>query len=107
MTGLDIFTFIVLGVLLGVTIALALLLGGLPGKIASQRGHPQVDAIRVAGWLGLLTLGLLWPFALIWAFTRPGPLGPEASSDELDQLRQRVTALENAQSAAGGKEAGS
>ena len=27
----------------------------------------------MAGWLDPLTLGLLWPFALIWASTRPGP----------------------------------
>jgi hypothetical protein len=25
-----------------------------PGKVAHRRGHPQAEAINVAGWLGLL-----------------------------------------------------
>ena len=34
-------------------------------------GHPQAAAINVTSWLGVATLGLLWPVALIWAFLRP------------------------------------
>ena len=68
---LDIFTFIVLIVLVGAFLVLAAVLGGLPGKVAKQREHPQQDAINVCGWLGLITLGLLWPLALIWAYTNP------------------------------------
>jgi len=68
---LDVLTFAVLGVLLLVGLYAAFRLGALPGQIARQRGHPQADAINVAGWVGLFTLGLLWPLALIWAFTRP------------------------------------
>ncbi|NEW97138.1 DUF3302 domain-containing protein [Rhodopseudomonas sp. BR0G17] len=45
-------------------------LGKLPGEIAQGRGHPQVAAITVCGWLGLL-LPPLWPIALIWAFLIP------------------------------------
>jgi len=95
MTGLDYFTFVVLAVLVGVGIFLAIVLGGLPGKIAAQRGHPQADAVRVAGWVGLLTLGLLWPLALIWAYTRSGSAGEAAASSEsLTRLTERVAALE-------------
>ncbi len=44
----------------------------LPGKIARKRNHPQAEAISVAGWLGLLmTMGLVWMLAVIWAYTRP------------------------------------
>ena len=64
MGPLDVFTFIVLAVLLGVGIFAAFRLGALPGQIAARRGHPQADAIRVAGWVGLVTLGLLWPLYL-------------------------------------------
>ena len=43
-----------------------------------------------------LTLGLLWPFALVWAFTRPG--APSASEEELRRevrsLASRLAALE-------------
>jgi hypothetical protein len=95
LTGLDIFTFVVLGVLLVATIALAVLLGSLPGKIAVGRAHPQADAIRVAGWIGLLTLGVLWPFALIWAYTTGGGSGElTALRDQVDGLTGRLDELE-------------
>ena len=96
MSGLDILVFVVMGVLLSVGLYVAMRLGALPGQIAERRGHPQADAIRVAGWLGLLTMGLLWPFALVWAFSRP----PGASSadpalqEQVARLTERVHALE-------------
>jgi len=93
---LDVLTFVVLGVLLSAGLYAAFRLGALPGQIARQRGHPQADAINTAGWLGLLTLGLLWPLALIWAFTRPRAApdaGPELRQ-EMQSLSGRVRALE-------------
>ena len=81
--ALDIFTFIVIIVLLAALLVIAAVLGALPGKIAKQREHPQQDAINVCGWLGLLTMGLLWPIALIWAYTNPAfTLGGTAKSIE-------------------------
>ncbi len=70
MTGLDIFALIVLMTLAGTGGFILYVLGGLPGKVARERNHPQVDAISVAGWLGILLFGALWPFALIWAYTK-------------------------------------
>jgi hypothetical protein len=95
MTGLDYFTFVVLAVLVAAGVVLAIVLGSLPGKIAEGRGHPQADAIRVAGWLGLLTMGLLWPFALIWAYTRV-TAGEETAAlrNSIDRLSERVAAVE-------------
>ena len=75
MSGLDIFAWIVLVVLVACVVVGFVILAMLPGKIARQRGHPQADAINVAGWLGALALGVFWPLALIWAFTR-SPLLP-------------------------------
>ena len=46
-------------------------LGGLPGKKARERDHPQAEAIEVLGWLGLLLGGVGWVVALIWAYTKP------------------------------------
>ena len=64
---LDIFALIVMAVLIVVVIWLVVLLGPLPGKIARERGHPQADAIFVLGWIGLITLGVAWLVALVWA----------------------------------------
>ncbi len=64
---LDIFALVVMGVLIAVVVWIVVLLGPMPGKIATDRGHPQADAIKVLGWIGVITLGLAWPFALVWA----------------------------------------
>jgi len=98
MTGLDYFTFVVLTVLIAVGLYAAFVLGELPGRIAQNREHPQAEAIRVAGWLGLLTLGLLWPFALIWAYTRPTPNHDIVALQEtVKHLGERVAAVESGQ----------
>ena len=95
MTGLDYFTFVVLAVLIAAGVVLAIVLGALPGKIAEGRGHPQADAIRVAGWLGLLTMGLLWPFALIWAYTKvTSDEGTAQLRASIDRLGERMAAVE-------------
>jgi Protein of unknown function (DUF3302) len=70
---LDIFAFVVLAVLLAVVVIIIVGLGSLPGAIARKRGHPQADAVNVASWLGIATLGVLWPLALIWAFWKTSP----------------------------------
>ena len=96
MTGLDYFTFVVLIVLTGAGLVAAVFLGSLPGKIAADRGHPQADAIRVAGWLGLVTMGLFFPIALIWAYTRPSGANEIADlRQEVDGLRDRVETFES------------
>ena len=87
---LDIFALVVMAVLVAVVIAFVVKLGPLPGKIARDRGHPQADAIYVLGWIGIITLGLAWPVALVWAYTRPGgSLGArvEALETELAALK--------------------
>ena len=95
MTGLDVFAFVVMSILLGVGISLVFVLGALPGKIAVERRHPQADAIRVAGWVGLLTLGVAWPLALIWAYSRPSRVGSDPEIAEVvRRLSDRIDALE-------------
>ncbi|NQZ87970.1 MAG: DUF3302 domain-containing protein [Saccharospirillaceae bacterium] len=45
----------------------------IPYEIAVHRGHPHQDAIHVAGWISLFTLGAIWPFLWIWAtLYKPG-----------------------------------
>jgi Protein of unknown function (DUF3302) len=71
MGALDVFALVVLIVIAVSLVGIAIVLAAMPGRIAAQRGHPQTDAIRICGWLGLLTLGILWPIALIWAYLKP------------------------------------
>ncbi len=71
--ALDIFAFVVFAVLFAVIVTAVVVLGGLPGKIAAQRGHPQAKAVAAAGWISLFTVFTLWPLAFIWAFYQPRP----------------------------------
>ena len=81
MSGLDIFAWIVLIVLIGTVIVIWVFLAMLPGRIARQRNHPQHEAVNVAGWLGAIALGVFWPLALVWAYyISPGQQLP--STDE-------------------------
>jgi Protein of unknown function (DUF3302) len=43
----------------------------LPEKIAEKRQHPQKDAIKVLCLLSLFFGGMLWPFAWLWAYSKP------------------------------------
>ncbi len=86
--ALDIFALIVMGILIAVVVWFVVLLGPMPGRIAEDRGHPQADAIRVLGWIGVITMGLAWPFALVWAYTRSEP-------SHTDALRERIATLES------------
>ena len=84
---LDIFALLVMLLLAGVGIWLLVLLGNMPGKIAREAGHPQAEAITVLSWVGLLTLGVGWFAALVWAKTKPAAPAHE--------LEQRLQALED------------
>lgn len=100
MGGLGVFALIVL-VSLGATVLGGVVwLAKLPGKIAISRGHPQADAINVAGWLGIVTI-IVWVLAVIWAHTRFGAENALASSPRLDELEQRLLTLEGRDAAAG------
>ncbi len=72
MTFIDYFAWFVL-ILIVVSVAAGIVvLAQLPGKMAKANDHPQAAAINMAGWLGmLLTAGIVWVVAMIWAQTRP------------------------------------
>lgn len=83
---LEVFALIVLLVLVTAAVWLVVVIGNIPGNMARAAGHPQADAISILAWVGILTLGLGWFIALVWARTKPIVPGVE--------LEQRVTALE-------------
>ena len=83
----------------------------LPEKIAEKKKHPQTKAIQCVCLLSLCFGGLLWPFAWLWAYTKPvlhkmaygtdvdeshGHAGEEVIDEkrEIEKLRARVAELE-------------
>jgi hypothetical protein len=64
-------SFVILIALAMVGLWIFVTLGGLPGKKAAERNHPQAEAINILGWLGLLFGGVGWMVAMVWAHMRP------------------------------------
>ena len=87
---LDIFALIVIIILIAVVIWLVVLLGNMPGDIARKRNHPQTAAITALGWIGVITMGIGWFVAIVWAYYKPD--SPDAADSD---LKQRVKDLEN------------
>ncbi len=87
---LDLFALFVLLLLLASAVAIWVVLGMMPGRIARARSHPQADAISVCGWWGVITMGLLLPIAYIWAYTDPRlreQCDPEAASSNEGEVK--------------------
>ena len=63
----DYLTFLVMFIAFGAALAVAVLVLGLPGRIAIARKHPDADAINTMGWLGFLAV-VPWMQAFMWAF---------------------------------------
>lgn len=68
MSGIDIFAWIVLIVLIASTVFVVIFLAMLPGMIARGRDHPWKEAVTVGGWVTLFLGFALWPIVLIWAY---------------------------------------
>ena len=56
----------------------------LPEVIAEKRHHPQKDSIKVLCILSLFFGGMLWPFAWLWAYTKPIAYRAAYGSDKHD-----------------------
>lgn len=101
MSGIDAFAWIVLLTLVATVLIVFAALGGLPGKVARQRGHPQAEAIIVAGWLALIFGFVMWPVVLVWSYLKPvgrpaEPAGADTSSGEAEgaDASARIAELE-------------
>jgi hypothetical protein len=96
MPHLDVYDYLTLASLFVFVVAglvLAVLILGLPGKIALKRKHPDAEAVNLMGWAGFMTV-IPWINALIWAFKptnvvdiRRGPREEQAAiAETLAQL---------------------
>jgi hypothetical protein len=63
----DYITFVSLALAGVAFILIIVFIGGLPGRIAVSRNHPDAQAVTVMGWAGLLAV-VPWMQAFIWAF---------------------------------------
>ena len=90
---LDIFALVVIALLIGVVIWLVVLLGNMPGDIARKRNHPQAEAISALGWIGLITMGLGWFIAIVWAYYKPNAADP-LLEERVKDLESRIEELQ-------------
>ena len=91
---LDIFALVVIAILLAVVIWLVVLLGNMPGDIARKRQHPQAEAISALGWIGVITMGLGWFIAIVWAYHKPGAANVDISR-RIEALESELKALQS------------
>ena len=101
MSGIDIFAWVVLLIMIASVVVVFVVLGMLPGKIAQQRQHPQAQAIQIASWLALIFGFAAWPFVVVWAYLRPvaRPIDQpesEAARRRIAELEARIAKLESA-----------
>ena len=81
-----------------VAIAIFLIIHVLPEKIAEKRHHPHKDSIKTLCILSLFFGGMLWPFAWLWAYTKPvgyrAVYGTEKHEDYYIEMGEKVRAGE-------------
>jgi CBS domain containing-hemolysin-like protein len=70
----------------------------LPEKIAEKKQHPHKHSIKTLCILSLVFGGMLWPFAWLWAYTRPlgfkAVYGTEKHEDYYLEMAKKVHAGE-------------
>ena len=96
MSFVDIFTWIVLLIIIATAVGIFVFLGLWPGKVAQQRNHPQAEAIQIGSCAALVLGFVFWPLVLIWAYTRPAKiqLASEQAVDAIEELSLKVLAQE-------------
>ena len=100
MSGIDIFTWIVVLILVATLGIVFAVLGMMPGRVARQRRHPQVEAIQIASWLALIFGFALWPVVMVWAYLKPDSTGVASGGEtagggsDAPAVESRITELE-------------
>ena len=97
-TAADVLAWVVIVLVPLVGIAVFWIVHVLPEKIAHQRHHPQTAAIQTLCLLSLVFGGLLWPFAWLWAYTKPVAYkvayGTEKGEQFFEELGEKARAGE-------------
>jgi hypothetical protein len=89
----DYATFLSLFVIVASGLGAAVLILGLPGRIAIARNHPEAEAVYLMGWIGFLAV-VPWIQALIWAFKPTDVIDirhmPRETAHETDAMIARL-----------------
>jgi hypothetical protein len=89
----DYITFLSLAIIGAGVIVGLMLLGGLPGRIAIARKHPDAEAVNIMGWTGFLVI-VPWIQAFIWAFKPTDIIDirrfPKAEAKAIDEQIARL-----------------
>jgi uncharacterized BrkB/YihY/UPF0761 family membrane protein len=67
-SGIDIFAWIVLILLIAMLVAIFVLIGMLPGMVARKRGHPWAESVSVGGGVTFIFGFVFSPLVMIWAY---------------------------------------
>jgi hypothetical protein len=90
----DYVTFLVIAILVVAGLTLAVLVLGLPGRIAIARKHPEADAVYLMGWIGFLAV-VPWIQALGWAFKPTTVIDvrymPKETQRDTDEMLAKLT----------------
>jgi hypothetical protein len=89
-TMADVLALVVLFVVPIGAIAVFWLVHILPEVIAEKKHHPQKGAIKMLCLLSLVFGGMLWPFAWIWAYTKPVGYRIAYGTDKHDDYFQEM-----------------
>ena len=97
-TAANVLSWVVLVLVPVVGIVLFWIVHVMPEKIAHKNHHPQTKAIQTLCLLSLVFGGLLWPFAWLWAYTKPIgyklAYGTEKHEDYFNEMAEKLHAGE-------------
>jgi hypothetical protein len=96
-TAADYVAFAAMTVVFVATVYLVIRLGDLPADIARKRNHPQVASVQALSWLGLLlTGGIVWIFAMTWAYYDYGGTSGAVGEPEESETEEAAPDQSNA-----------
>ena len=101
---LDYIALVLLIAILALVVYGLIAVWSIPHEIAKSRNHPHQEAIGVATWVSLFTLGILWPFLWIWAtLYQPGKgwgfadnPGTSPADPSVAEPERRIAAIQGA-----------
>jgi hypothetical protein len=90
----DYLTFAAISLSVAGGLGAAILILGLPGRIAIARNHPEAEAVYLMGWVGFIAV-VPWIQALAWAFRPTAVIDvrylPAERKRETEEMLARMT----------------